>query len=104
MDVATIKRIGKEDRDYLEHGSARHAATLGLVKAKSGEGYKGWEMEDVTMYGPSANDKFLLQVLMQKVNELKNAPKFPQDKDRGKANYAQSMWKPSKDKNVRGIV
>jgi len=77
--------------DYIEHGSDEHAALLGLVKDEKG----GWQLEDVTQYGPNATEKFLAQVLRQKISELEHPPTVPDG--------SPPMWVPA-DSEVSGIV
>jgi len=82
--------------DYVEHGSDRHAGLLGLKKAEKNDVLQedGWALQDITMYGPSARPEFLVQVLHQKVSELKSkAPKM-QSEHPFEPNYAPELWRP----------
>ena len=76
--------------DYIQPGSDEHAALLGLVKGDKGE----WVLADVTAYGPMATDKFLGEVLRQKVAELNAPPPKFQSDDPRKPNYAPKLWNP----------
>jgi len=82
--------------DYVAHGSDRHAAHLGLVKAAKEDvpQMDGWALADITMWGPSATPEFLMQILKQKINELTIAPIVPQSDDPLAPNYAPPMWTP----------
>jgi hypothetical protein len=91
--------------DYIEHGSERHAALLGLVKAGEDDEpqHEGWALADVTMYGAAARPEFLLQTLKQKVSELTTPPPVMQSEDPLAPNYAPPMWMPDGEP-VSGIV
>ena len=91
--------------DYIPHGSDRHAAHLGLVKAKEGDEPQqdGWTLADITMYGPSARPEYLRRVLAQYVSELTTLPPEVQSDDPRAPNYAPPMWVPS-DEPVSGMV
>jgi hypothetical protein len=83
--------------DYVPHGSDQHAGLLGLKKAGQDDEPQldGWALEDMTMWGPNATDKFLMQMLKQKVNELKSkAPKI-QSENPMAPHYAPPIWKPT---------
>lgn len=91
--------------DYIEHGSDRHAAFLGLVKAKEDDEPQqdGWALADITMYGPSARPEYLRRVLAQKVSELTTLPPEMQSDDPLAPHYAPPMWMPSEEP-VSGMV
>lgn len=80
--------------DYVEHGSDRHAAMLGLRRAEDGEKFQmdGWTIEDITQYGPAASDDFLNRVLVQKVNELTAKMPETQSRDPREPNFAPVMF------------
>ena len=60
--------------DYIERGSAEHAAMLGLRKWADGDtpelNVGGWTFEDVTQYGPMARLDYIKAALTQRVAEL----------------------------------
>ena len=87
----------KRNPDYVEHGSDRHAGLLGLREAQEDDDPQldGWALEDMTMWGPTATDKFRMQMLRQKVNELKSKPPVTQSKDPFKPHYAPPIWRPT---------
>lgn len=87
----------KKQPDFIEFGSAEHAAFLGIKKANKDDPYQceGWTLVDITSYGPAARPEFLQAVLQQKVNEWKTKPQVP---DR-----APGLWTPT-DAPVMGIV
>jgi len=91
--------------DYIAHGSDRHAAFLGLVKAEEGDEPQqdGWTLADITMYGPSARPEYLKRVLAQKVSELTTLPPETQSENPLAPNFAPPMWVPS-DEPVSGMV
>ena len=91
--------------DYVAHGSDRHAALLGLVKATEGDEpqWEGWALADLTMYGPAARPEFLLQTLKQKVNELTAPPLVVQSEDPFAPHYAPPLWTPAGEP-VSGMV
>jgi hypothetical protein len=82
--------------DYIEHGSDRHAAMLGLKKAEAHDvpQLDGWALQDVTQYGPSARPEFLEQTLRQKVSELTTPPPKMQSGDPFEPHYAPPLWQP----------
>lgn len=83
-----------ENRDYVPHGSAQHAAILGLIPDK--ENPSGYRLADPTAFGPQASPAYLDEVLRQKVAELKaGKPPIPQTQDPMKPHYAQPLWVPS---------
>ena len=87
--VASNKR-----QDFIKHGSAQHAALIGLVLDKDHP--LGYRLADMTMFGPQATKEFLEEVLRQKVSELKSGPPAPpQSKDPSKPNYAPPLWEPT---------
>jgi len=87
----------KRNPDYVEHGSDRHAALLGLRKAEKDDEpqFDSWALADITMYGPNARPEYLVRVLRQKINELKSKPPVMQSKDPFKPHYAPPIWKPT---------
>lgn len=91
--------------DYIKHGSDRHAAFLGLVKAQKDDEPQqdGWALADITMYGPSARPEYLRRVLAQKVSELTTLPPEMQSDDPLAPNYAPPMWMPAGEP-VSGLV
>ena len=92
--------------DYVEHGSDRHAALLGLRKAKKGDKpqLEGWTLFDLTAFGPAARPEYIAEVLRQKVSTFTAgpAPKL-QSKDPLKPNYAPPLWMPTTEP-ASGIV
>ena len=88
----------KDRPDFVERGSDRHAAMLGLRRAEEGEqlAIDGWTLEDITQYGPAASDDFLTRVLRQQVNELTSEIPEPQSRDPRSPNFAPVMWDPSR--------
>jgi len=80
--------------DYVEHGSDRHAGLLDLKKAEKDDDPQldGWALADMTMWGPTATDKFLMQMLRQKVNELHSKPPVMQSEDPFAPHYAPPIW------------
>ena len=82
--------------DYVPHGSDQHAGLLGLVKAEKDDVLQlnGWALADMTMYGPNATDKFLMQMLKQMVNELTSKAPKVQSEDPLAPGYAPPIWKP----------
>ena len=100
MARKTSKRI---QQDYVERGSARHAAVLGLVPDP--ESPLKWRLDDVTAYGPNATDKFLAEILRQKVSDLTSKMPEPQTEDPFQPGYALPMWKPvGEEDETTGIV
>jgi hypothetical protein len=87
----------KRNPDYVEHGSDRHAGLLGLRKAQKDDEPQldGWALADMTMWGPTATDKFLMQMLRQKVNELNSKAPTVQSEDPFKPHYAPPIWRPT---------
>lgn len=89
----------KEDYTFastIERGSDEHAALLGLEKAPDGYDLQkdGWKLMDETAYGPNVTDRYLRNILEQKVGELTAEPVMPQSEDPRKPNYAQPIWRP----------
>jgi len=81
----------KKSGDYIAHGSAEHAALLGLRKADKDDGiqHDGWTLVDLTMFGPQVTETYLREVIRQKVSELKSpAPAVPEN--------APAMWVPKR--------
>ena len=82
-----------QNLDHVPHGSARHAAILGLIPDK--ENSLGYRLADSTAFGPQATPAYLEEVLRQKVSELKaGSPPIPQSDDNRKPNYAPPLWLP----------
>lgn len=77
-----------ERADFIKHGSANHAALLGLKKAVDGDKFicEGFTLSDVTQFGPTAREDYIQAQLVQRVAELKTAPSVPVN--------AQPMWVP----------
>ena len=97
-----------ERADYIEHGSERHVAFLGLRKATPGEAavaekkekaneiglvYEGYVLEDITAFGVTAEPAMLKAILRQKVHQLAPPP-MPQSDDPNAKNYAPTLWVP----------
>ena len=82
--------------DYVPHGSDQHAGYLGLRKAEKDDEPQrdGWALADMTMWGPNATDKFLAQMLRQKVNELHSKAPETQSEDPLAPGYAPPIWRP----------
>jgi hypothetical protein len=79
----------KKNPNYIKHGSAEHAALLGLKKAGKDDTLQldGWTLEDMTQFGPQATELYVREVLRQKVSELKaGQPKVPAN--------AKPLWRP----------
>lgn len=107
--VPQPKELPLEDRaDYIEYGSERHVAFLGLRKATSKETavakkrenaneiglvYEGYVLEDITAFGVTAEAAMLKAILMQKVHQLAGPP-LPQSDDPNAKNYAPPLWVP----------
>jgi hypothetical protein len=83
----------KDRPDYVERGSAQHAALLGL-KPAGGEkiSIDGWTFEDVTQYGPAATEDFLMAMLRQKVSELTSLMPATQSADPRLPHFAPPIW------------
>ncbi len=82
------------EQKKIAHGSKEHAALLGLVADKAAP--SGYRLADPTQWGPQATEKFLEEVLRQKIAELTaGAPPVPQSEDPSKPNYAPPMWQPT---------
>ena len=54
------------NRDYVERGSERHAAILGLIADP--ESPLKWRLADPTQFGPNATPAYLTEALRQKVS------------------------------------
>jgi len=82
--------------DYIERGSDRHAAFLGLVKAEEDDEpqYEGYALGDLTLYGPSARPEFLRTTLKQKVNELNTPMPEIQSENPSQPHYHPPIWEP----------
>jgi len=95
--------------DYVVEGSPEHVAMLGLREATKDDmpQWKGYALTDLTAWGPGASDKFLLEILKQKIAEL-TAPHVPiQSDDPRKPGYAPPMFVPTvggQPRRTRGIV
>lgn len=89
-----------DNPNYVEHGSAEHAALLGLLRCNDDDpdGFDGWKLADATAWGAAARPDFLLAVLRQRVNELKTIPPSPQSLNRKDPHYAVEMWVPPEDR------
>ena len=81
----------KEDKRLIKFGSPEHAALIGLVADKSAEGY---HLADETAFGPNATDRFLSEILRQKIAVLKTPPTVPAD--------SPILWTP--DGNTSGMI
>ncbi len=86
-----------EQTDFVKHGSDQHAALLGLKKAGKDDEFQieGWTLIDTTMFGPQVTDRYLSEVLRQKVATLKSPPPLPQSEDPRRPNYAPKLWVPN---------
>lgn len=95
----------KQDKNlnYIKPGSDRHAALLGLkrntkeeVKEREEAGFRvvKWKIEDITKFGVGVTDRYLEEVLKQKVNELEAKPIPVQSESVWQPNYAQRLWLP----------
>jgi len=105
------KEVSLEERaDYIAQGSDQHMAWLGLQKATEEDEadqnvmtYEGYKLLDVTAFGVTAKEDYLLAVLRQKVHQLQQPIPMPQSADRNAPNYAPPMWQPE-GVPVTGIV
>lgn len=93
-----MARQQKQTRsDYIEHGSDKHAALIGIRKATDEDElkYKTWTLVDMTAFGPQATMTYLKEVLRQKVSVLEaGSPPLPQSTDKFADNYAPPMFVP----------
>ena len=82
--------------DYVARGSDLHAKMLGLRKAIDGDPivYEGLTFEDLTQFGPGAQEWFIKQSLGQRVREFQGDVPAPQSEDRWAPNYAPPMFNP----------
>jgi hypothetical protein len=82
--------------DYVEWGSERHVALLGLRKADEGDEiqHEGFALVDMTAYGVQATPAYLKEILHQKVSTLNTPPTPPQSDDLTAPNYAPRMFVP----------
>ena len=82
--------------DYVERGSDRHAAMLGLKKAEDFDKpqLNDWALEDIVSHGPTVNSEYLEQVLRQKVSELSTIIPITQSVDSLAPNFAPTLWQP----------
>lgn len=107
-----------ERPDYIEHGSEKHMAFLGLREAneedkadaaRAKEGgevplvYQGFTMQDNTLYGVNVRPEFLRTILMQKVHELTYPVPPLQSIDRTAPFYTLPIWVPD-EVPVSGIA
>ena len=93
--VAVAPSNDPRDRpDYVERGSDRHAAMLGLKKAASDDDLQqdGWTLEDITQFGPNVTEKYLKALLFQKANELTSPMPTYQSKDPREPFFAPTLW------------
>lgn len=112
--VPRPKEIPQTERaDYIEVGSERHVAWLGLREATSQEiavaekreaanevglvyeSHDGtaYVLQDITAFGITVEAAVLKAILMQKVHELAPTPALQSD-DPTAPNYAPSIWVP----------
>jgi len=91
-----MAKVKPTNPDYIERGSDRHAAFLGLIPAEKDDEpqHEGWTLGDLTLYGPMARPEFLTRMLRQKVNELNTPMPEIQSDDPTKPFYAPPMWTP----------
>ena len=82
----------EERPDYIRRGSPEHAAFLGLIEDESSE--TGYRLADTTQFGPQVTDRYLYEVLRQKVSELHSETPPIQSDDPLAPNYAPPMWQP----------
>ena len=96
VGVRTRSPIRPTNPDYIERGSMRHAAFLGLIEADDDDEpqYEGWTLADLTLWGPTARPEFLRRTLKQKVNELNTEMPEMQSDDPSKPFYAPPIWTP----------
>jgi hypothetical protein len=82
--------------DYVEPGSARHAALLGLREATDDDEiqYDGWALQDVNLLGIAATDRAIREVLRQKVTSLTSKTPVIQSDDPTAPGYAPPIWMP----------
>lgn len=82
----------KQNKDYVKHGSDRHAAILGLRKASADDEFNldGWTL-DVTNYPPNTTEIWFRQELKGKVNDLNSEPPQYQSRDPGAPFYAPEL-------------
>jgi len=82
--------------DYVPRGSDLHAKMLGLRKSLEGDPivYEGYTFEDITQFGPAAQEWFIRQSLGQRVREFQGDVLAPQSEDRFASNYAPPMFDP----------
>lgn len=94
-----MARTTKQTRsDFVQHGSDKHAALIGIRKATEDDElkYKGWALVDMTAFGPQTTMAYLKEVLRQKVSVLEaGAPPKPQSEDPMEPNYAPPMFNPA---------
>ncbi len=83
--------------DYVPHGSDEQAGYLGLKKAGKDDvpQLDGWALTDITMWGVTATDKFLMEKLRQKVSELNSESPKVQSDDPMAPHYAKPIWRPT---------
>jgi hypothetical protein len=93
-----MARTNKKRSVKIEHGSNAHADLIGIRKATEDDTikYKGWCLVDNTAFGPQASEKYIFEVLRQKVSVLEaKAPLIPQSEDPNEPNYAPPMFNPA---------
>lgn len=96
MAKRKVRPVGPAgNADYVELGSERHAAVIGLVPATEQSTYKltdkqgrEWTLADTTTWGPQATEAFIKEVLRQKVSTLDTDPIPPQSDDPFAPGYA----------------
>jgi len=83
--------------DYVPHGSDQHAGLLGLKKAGKDDAPQldEWAHADITMWGVTATEKFLMEKLRQKVSELHSESPKVQSEDPMAPHFAPAIWKPT---------
>lgn len=79
--------------DYVKPGSDRHAGLLGLRKATDEDELQhgGWTLQDINMWGPEAKDRFIMNDIRSRVNELTSEPPEIQSEDPGMPGYAPPL-------------
>ena len=87
-----LAEIPLEERpDYIKHGSAEHAALLGLLPDLDNEG-SDYKLADITAFGPQVTQTYLSEVLRQKIAELSMPMPEPQSDNPRAPHYAPTMW------------
>jgi len=82
--------------DYVPHGSAEHAAMLGLRKAEKEDTIQeqGWTLADMAQFPPGALPMYLQDQLKSRVRVLTTKPEVPAN--------APPLWMPSEE-DVTGL-